>query len=84
MNGFMNRIALLRARLGPDMPPVVLVYANGERRSMGTLEAVHEVTSRTDIVGAECSNETAASLFRAIIEAEGEDFGDVVETEIYH
>lgn len=79
MNGFMSRIERLRARLGPDMPPVVLVYTNGERRSMGALEAIQEATTRLDIVGAECEDETAASLFRALIEAGTEDFGDVVE-----
>lgn len=79
MNGFINRIARLRACLGPDMPPVVLIYANGERRSMGTLEAMQEATTRLDIVGAECEDETGGSLFRAIIEAGTGELEDVVE-----
>ncbi len=65
MSSFMNRIARIRAALPQVAPPVVLVYANGERRSMGFMDAFLEVArGSSDIIRVEGDN---TNLLNAMI-----------------
>ncbi len=79
MNDFMKRICRLRERLGPELPPVTLIYANGERRSMAALEAFDAVVSEHSIVSAESQDKTSTSFFMALIESATDDFDDLEE-----
>jgi len=52
MNSFDRRIARIRERIGPDAPPVVLTWENGERRSITFLEAVEVISNTPGTLGA--------------------------------
>lgn len=80
MNSFDRRIARIRERIGPDIPPVVLIWENGERRSMTFLEAVEAISNTPGIVEAEAADPTAQSLLNAMLPS-GQDFTELVENE---
>ena len=80
MNSFDRRIARIRERIGPDIPPVVLIWENGERRSMTFLEAVEAISNTPGIVEAEADDPTARSLLSAMLPS-GRDFAELVENE---
>lgn len=80
MNSFDRRIARIRERIGPDIPPVVLIWENGERRPMTFLEAVEVISSTPGIVEAEAADITAQSLLSAMLPS-GRDFAELVANE---
>ena len=93
MNSFERRIARIRGRIGPDIPPVVLIWENGERRSMtfleaveaisntpGIVEAVEAISNTPGIVEAEAADATAQSLLSAML-PNGRDFAELVVEE---
>lgn len=80
MNSFDRRIARIRERIGPDIPPVVLIWENGDRRSMTFLEAVEAISNTPGIVEAEAADITAQSLLCAMLPS-GRDFAELVENE---
>lgn len=80
MNSFERRIARIRGRIGPDVPPVVLVCENGERRSMKFLEAVEVISNTPGIVGIEADDPTAQSLLNAMLPS-GQDLSGLVAEE---
>lgn len=80
MNSFDRRIARIRERIGPDIPPVVLIWENGERRSMTFPEAVEVISNTPGIVEAEAADPTAQSLLNAMLPS-GQDFTELVENE---
>lgn len=80
MNSFDRRIAHIRERIGPDIPPVVLIWENGDRRSMTFLEAMEAISNTPGIVGAEAADTTAQSLLDAMLPS-GQDFSELVENE---
>ena len=53
MNNFDKRIARIRERLGPDIPPVVLIWQDGRQSSMTFLEAVEVISNSPGIMEAE-------------------------------
>lgn len=68
MNGFMKRLERVRSALtGRERELPTLVYADGSQRSMDTLEAVEEISSRADVVDVLAQNETTRSLLLAIL-----------------
>ena len=80
MNSFERRIARIRGRIGPDIPPVVLTWENGERRSMTFLEAVEAISNTPGIVEAEADDPTAQSLLSATLPS-GRDFAELIAEE---
>lgn len=80
MNSFERRIARIRGRIGPDIPPVVLIWENGERRSMTFLEAVEAISNTPGIVEAEADDPTAQSLLSATLPS-GRDFAELIAEE---
>lgn len=80
MNSFERRIARIRGRIGPDIPPVVLIWENGERRSMTFLEAVEAISNTPGIVEAEADDPTAQSLLSAMFPS-GRDFAELIVEE---
>lgn len=80
MNSFERRIARIRGRIGPDVPPVVLVCENGERRSMTFLEAVEVISNTPGIVEAEADDPTAQSLLNAMLPS-GQDLSGLIAEE---
>lgn len=78
MNSFDRRIARIRERIGPDIPPVLLIWENGERHSMTFLEAVDLISNTPGIVGAEAEDPTAQSLLNAMLPS-GQDFSGLEE-----
>lgn len=80
MNSFDRRIARIRERIGPDIPPVTLIWENGERRSMTFLEAVEAISNTPGIVEAEAADATAQSLLSAML-PNGRDFAELVVEE---
>lgn len=80
MNSFERRIARIRGRIGPDIPPVVLIWENGERRSMTFLEAVEAISNTPGIVEAEADDPTAQSLLSAMLPS-GRDFAELIAEE---
>ena len=80
MNSFDRRIARIRERIGPDAPPVVLTWENGERRSITFLEAVEVISNTPGIVEAEADDPTAQSLLSATLPS-GRDFAELIAEE---
>ena len=80
MNSFERRIARIRGRIGPDIPPVVLIWENGERRSMTFLEAVEVISNAPGIVEAEAADPTAQSLLNAMLPS-GQDLSGLIAEE---
>ncbi len=80
MNSFDRRIARIRERIGPDIPPVVLIWENGERRSMTFLEAATVISNTPGTVEAEAADITAQSLLCAMLPS-GQDFAELVANE---
>ena len=80
MNSFDRRIARIRERIGPDIPPVVLTWENGERCSMTFLEAVEAISNTPGIVEAEADDPTAQSLLNAMLPS-GRDFAELIAEE---
>lgn len=78
MTSFDRRIARIRERLGPDIPPVVLIWQDGRRRSMPFLEAVRAISNTTGIVAAEAEDPTACSLLSAMLPS-GQDLSGLAE-----
>ena len=77
MNSFDRRIARIRERIGPDIPPVVLTWENGERCSMTFLEAVEAISNTPGIVEAEAADPTAQSLLNAMLPS-GQDLSGLI------
>lgn len=67
MNSFDRRIARIRERIGPGIPPVVLIWQNGRQSSMAFLEAVETISNTPGIVAAEAEDPTAQSLLTAML-----------------
>ena len=68
MNGFMKRVERIRAALvGRQVEKPTLVYADGSKRSMGTLEAVDEISRRGDVVDVLAQDDTTRSLLLAML-----------------
>lgn len=80
MNSFDRRIARIRERIGPDIPPVVLTWENGERCSMTFLEAVEAISNTPGIVEAEAADPTAQSLLNAMLPS-GQDLSGLIAEE---
>lgn len=80
MNSFDRRIARIRERIGPDIPPVVLIWENGERRSMTFLEAVEAISNTPGVVAAEVEEPTAESLLNAMLPS-GQDLSGLIAEE---
>ena len=80
MNSFDRRIARIRERIGPDIPPVVLTWENGERCSMTVLEAVEAISNTPGIVEAEAADPTAQSLLNAMLPS-GQDLSGLIAEE---
>ncbi len=80
MNSFDRRIARIRERIGPDAPPVVLTWENGERRSITFLEAVEVISNTPGIVEAEAADPTAQSLLNAMLPS-GQDLSGLIAEE---
>ena len=76
MNSFDRRIARIRERIGPDIPPVVLVWQDGRRSSMTFLEAVAVISNTPGIVAVEMENPTAKSLLAAMLPSGQDISGD--------
>ena len=80
MNGFMKRVERIRTALvGRQHEKPTLVYADGSRRSMNTLEAVDEISKRDDVVDVLAQDDTARSLLLAMLGPW--DFSDLEELE---
>ena len=78
MNGFMKRLERVKAALkGRERELPTLVYADGPQRSMGTLEAVEEISRRADVVDVLAQDKTTRSLLLAILGPW--DFSDIEE-----
>lgn len=68
MTGFMKRVERVKeALMDHQSSRVTLLYADDSTRSVGLLEAIDELCKRVDIVDVVADDETAVSLFRAII-----------------
>lgn len=80
MNNFDKRIARIRERLGPDIPPVVLIWQDGRQSSMTFLEAVEAISNTPGIVEAEADDPTAQSLLSAMLPS-GRDFAELIAEE---
>ena len=80
MNSFDRRIARIRELIGPDIPPVVLTWENGERCSMTFLEAVEAISNTPGIVEAEAADPTAQSLLNAMLPS-GQDLSGLIAEE---
>lgn len=78
MNSFDRRIARIRERIGPDIPPVVLIWQDGRRSSMTFLEAVEAISNTPGIVAAEAEDPAAQSLLTAMLPS-GQDLSGVAE-----
>lgn len=78
MNAFMKRVERVRAALvGREREMPTLVYADGSRRSVDTLEAVDEISKRGDVVDVLSTDETTRSLLLAMLGPW--DFSDLEE-----
>lgn len=67
MNDFMKRLERVRSELKDrERELSTLVYADGSQRSMGTLEAVEEVSTRGDVVDVLSEDATTRSLLLAM------------------
>lgn len=78
MNSIFKRVERVRAALaGREGERPTLVYADGSRRSMGTLEAVDEISKRGDVVDVLSESETTRSLLLAMLGPW--DFSDLEE-----
>lgn len=76
----LNRIERVKAVLERRQSMgVTLVYADGSKRSMGTLEAVDEICRRDDVVDVLSEDDTARSLLLAMLGPW--DFSDLEELE---
>lgn len=74
----LNRIERVKAVLERRQSMgVTLVYADGSRRSMGTLEAVNEISRRDDVVDVLAQDDTTRSLLLAMLGPW--DFSDLEE-----
>lgn len=68
MNGFMKRVERVKAALvGHQHEKPTLVYADGSKRSVGTLEAVDEISRRGDVVDVLAQDDTTRSLLLAML-----------------
>lgn len=80
MNAFMKRLERVRAALvGRERETPTLVYADGSKRSMGTLDAMGEICRRDDVVDVLSEDDTARSLLLAMLGPW--DFSDLEELE---
>ena len=80
MKSFDRRIARIRERIGPAIPPVVLIWENGDRRSVTFLEAVEAISNTPGIVEAEADDPTAQSLLNAMLSS-GQDLSGLIAEE---
>lgn len=74
----LNRIERIRAALvRRQVEKPTLIYADGSTRSMGTLEAVNEISKRDDVVDVLAQDDTTRSLLLAMLGPW--DFSDLEE-----
>lgn len=68
MNYLLKRVERVRAALvGREKETPTLVYADGSQRSMNTLEAVGEISSRGNVVDVLAQDDTTRTLLLAML-----------------
>ena len=78
MKDVLKRLERVKAALvGREREMPTLVYADGSKRSMGTLEAVDEICKRDDVVDVLAQDDTTRSLLLAMLGPW--DFSDLEE-----
>ena len=86
MKDFTKRMERMKADLAvlkrQKMNRPTLVYADGSRRTMSTLEAIEEISGREDIVDVLSADETTSSLLRGILGPW--DFSDLPELKEFY